>query len=322
MGCNKSSTNRATHNFHQSGFTIVELLIVVVVIAILAAITVVAFSGIQERARQSSALATAQQASTKISAYTIENADSYPSNLNDVGITNTATASYQYRFDNSSIPKTFCLTATSQNISYFVSSSNSSPQAGACSGHGANGAQPITNLAFNPSFEAAFSANTLNTSNTWGSGGAYSGTRFLRSTRTNTSGGSGPWMNIANVQGNTVYRLKLALRSNVTTTREVVVEWINTSTNTIVSRSTIASVTPTPSWETYTGTATAPSTANIFRLTVYTPGSSTGTTNDYVDIDGIMVTESSTEYSYADGNSPGWLWNGSVNSSTSTGSPL
>lgn len=37
----------------QAGFTIVELLIVVVVIAILASITVVAYNGIQESARQS-----------------------------------------------------------------------------------------------------------------------------------------------------------------------------------------------------------------------------------------------------------------------------
>ena len=36
------------------GFTIVELLIVIVVIAILAAITIVAFNGIQDRARNSS----------------------------------------------------------------------------------------------------------------------------------------------------------------------------------------------------------------------------------------------------------------------------
>jgi prepilin-type N-terminal cleavage/methylation domain-containing protein len=41
-------------NKQQSGFTIVELLIVIVVIAILAAITVVAYNGIQDRARNSS----------------------------------------------------------------------------------------------------------------------------------------------------------------------------------------------------------------------------------------------------------------------------
>lgn len=40
----------------KSGFTIVELLIVVVVIAILAAITIVAYNGIQNRAKKSSAV--------------------------------------------------------------------------------------------------------------------------------------------------------------------------------------------------------------------------------------------------------------------------
>lgn len=42
----------ASRRHTQPGFTIVELLIVIVVIAILAAITVVAFNGVQNRARQ------------------------------------------------------------------------------------------------------------------------------------------------------------------------------------------------------------------------------------------------------------------------------
>ncbi len=51
------------------GFTIVELLIVIVVIAILAAISIVAYTGIQNRARNSAALELANQVATKVRAY-------------------------------------------------------------------------------------------------------------------------------------------------------------------------------------------------------------------------------------------------------------
>ncbi len=62
------------------GFTIVELLIVIVVIAILAAITIVAYNGIQNRAKASSAQALANNAVKKLEAYNTLNS-AYPATI-------------------------------------------------------------------------------------------------------------------------------------------------------------------------------------------------------------------------------------------------
>jgi prepilin-type N-terminal cleavage/methylation domain-containing protein len=56
----------AKHN--QQGFTIVELLIVIVVIAILAGITIVAYNGIQNKAKTSTGAATEQTFIQKVEA--------------------------------------------------------------------------------------------------------------------------------------------------------------------------------------------------------------------------------------------------------------
>lgn len=53
----------------QTGFTIVELLIVVVVIAILAAITIVAYNGIQNRANDSAVQSDLKQMATQVELY-------------------------------------------------------------------------------------------------------------------------------------------------------------------------------------------------------------------------------------------------------------
>jgi prepilin-type N-terminal cleavage/methylation domain-containing protein len=64
-------------NKSQSGFTIVELLIVIVVIGILAAITIVAYNGVTARANTTSAQAAAGSALKKAEAYNVEEAG-YP----------------------------------------------------------------------------------------------------------------------------------------------------------------------------------------------------------------------------------------------------
>lgn len=61
---------RNYHLPYRNGFTIVELLIVIVVIAILAAISVVAYNGIQQRANNTRTAAAAKQLIGLIKAYT------------------------------------------------------------------------------------------------------------------------------------------------------------------------------------------------------------------------------------------------------------
>jgi prepilin-type N-terminal cleavage/methylation domain-containing protein len=56
----------------EKGFTIVELLIVIVIIAILAAIVIVAYTGIQQRARDSSRQSDVTNIAKAITAYTTE----------------------------------------------------------------------------------------------------------------------------------------------------------------------------------------------------------------------------------------------------------
>lgn len=66
----------------QSGFTIVELLIVVVVIAILATITIVAYNGIQRQTITSVIQSDLRSARKQLETMRHTNGDAYPSNGN------------------------------------------------------------------------------------------------------------------------------------------------------------------------------------------------------------------------------------------------
>lgn len=125
----------------QPGFTLVELLIVIVVIAILAAITVVAYNGITAKANIASAQSAAEQAGEKIAIYTATNSDQVPPDLATAGLTNSGSTSYQYTPNTTVSPQTYCLTATVSTASYSVATGGT-PTAGPCPGH--TGTAPTT----------------------------------------------------------------------------------------------------------------------------------------------------------------------------------
>ena len=73
---------------HRRGFTIIELLIVIVVIAILAAISIVAYNGIQTRAENSKTVNAVAAWTKALQMYKVDNGE-YPSTYSCLGDTNT-----------------------------------------------------------------------------------------------------------------------------------------------------------------------------------------------------------------------------------------
>lgn len=66
----------------QKGFTLVELLIVIVVIAILASLSVVAYNGVQERAERSAVQSDIRNLTNKVELFKVAN-DVYPASISD-----------------------------------------------------------------------------------------------------------------------------------------------------------------------------------------------------------------------------------------------
>ena len=330
------------------GFTIVELLIVVVVIAILAATTIVAYNGISQRAKASAAAAAAEQAAKKVMAYAITNAETYPATLSDAGVADANGTSFQYRVDNSSNPKTFCLTATSSSVSYWTSSTAGTPAAGACAGHGANGVVPIVNLATDPratSLAVPSNGAGWTTSNWFGTGGAGSHTlvsspdgpggltTYVRKTwsvapssnaatgirNADTTGSGLP------VSAGATYTFSSWLRASKTQSNAatILVEWVNASGVSMSQSFFNPYVTlPANTWTRLTATVAAPSGAAFVGIISHVSAGTTWSPGDTLDGTGLMVTQGDTLYAFADGASPGWAWNGMANNSTSTGPPL
>lgn len=109
------------------GFTIVELLIVIVVIAILASISIVAYNGVQQRARTTALQSDARMASTQLELMKIDTG-AYPSTLTASDLKLSAGNTFQYRTSG----QEYCVAIeNSQAGAYFISS-NGNTSVGPC----------------------------------------------------------------------------------------------------------------------------------------------------------------------------------------------
>lgn len=318
------------------GFTIVELLIVIVVIAILAAITIVAYNGIQERARASSVASALNQANKKIAVWQVDNPGQYPADLAAAGITSTDSVSFQYTVDNSTNPPTYCVTATTGSTSYKTSSTATTPTSGGCPGHGQGGQAAITNLAINPSVET----NTTGWSGTYGASGAgtlarisgsgQSGPNYYRmtwSTAPTSMTSSGLWLasnaTTPAAAGKT-YTASGYLRSSWsggTFNLNLVPyssSWTYSGGEVYGSQITM----PANTWTRFTATITAPASTENMTIRLRAAGGTLPGVSASLDADAFMLTEGSSAPNYADGNSTNWVWNGTTNNASSTGPPL
>lgn len=308
------------------GFTIVELLIVIVVIAILAAISIVAYRGIQERAQASSAQSAASQAATKLKVAFAQDSN-YPADLSEIGITDSGTTSYQYTLKSDN---TWCVTATTGAKSYYVNSTtHTTPTLGGCPGDSQGGQAAVTNLMSNPSLENNVTGWGFNTQDgvtgtqSRQTTGGFSGNAFRRFVASTSSTSAWIGSYISNIPANATspFRVSMYVRSNVTMNHRMVVELRNSAGVNFsnVTGPTIA--TPAGVWTRVT--ADIPPTANLNRFTICVYAASRAwSSGDTVDYDAAMAVEGAVLPAYADGDSPSWIWTGTEGNSTSRGPAL
>jgi len=301
----------------QAAFTIVELVIVISVIGILATISIVAYNGVQDRARTASAVDGANQAADLLEAFALKNNGVYPAtnSLASAGVANSASVTYQY--SQVSGGTNYCITATSGNVSYKMTQ-DAKPVAGGCPGHGVNGNSAITNLSTNPRATLALAGWYSNNNAIYPvtKGVVISGHPASITTAARAQLASGQ------VGGCILSIYSIDTLDNSATQRTVGV-WAMTTGSGFQAR-VVGTGLPTV-W-----TALSPNTWSY----IQSPGGATGYMSLYIckvsgnaaetDIGyatGAIAVAGTKNYNYADGYSTDWIWNGTANSSTSTGSP-
>jgi prepilin-type N-terminal cleavage/methylation domain-containing protein len=307
-----------------TGFTIVELLIVIVVIGILAAITIVAYNGVQQRAMAAAATSALGQANQKLELYKVD-AGGYPTtgNLSAAGIVD-GDVTYQYTSNGT----TYCMTGTKGTASYKISDSTA-PTAGGCAGHGQGGVAALTNYYRDPKPNATSPAgawdggNTMtnvNMASTWSNSGKMN--RMTFSNVTNIPQG-GPTISIGSTyptgQKFTI-TAGVRLVSGTGNVGSISMDR-NTSAGTLTQHATGGSgaLSTTSTRNVYaTFTADTAAVNDNLRLYFQISNKASGTVAEYADVN-MYPGDYDASRNWASGDSPNWVWNGIANNATSTG---
>jgi len=317
---------KTSHSVYRGqGFTIVELLVVVVLIAILAAITIMAFNGIQKRAQTAAVSTGLNQASKKVKLYQVDYS-AYPVTLAAAGVSDGDVA-YQY----TGLATSFCITGTQGGTSLYVSDTQGSPTDGGCPGHGQGGVAAVTNLATNPSAENSsgwLSNNGAVYPKTWDSTKARSGTYSTSAANLSSSAsllslyGAGALSgNGFPVTGDTTYTTAIYFTAGVAHSGQLLCSFR-------VGASYVAAiygawfVGSAGSWTRATQTCTSPTGADMMRVGVFVNASVAQPAGTRAYVDDMITVASGSAVNYADGSTPNWVWNGAPNTSTSTGPAL
>lgn len=324
---------------HYSGFTIVELLIVIVVIAILAAITIVAYNGIQDRAKASTASQALSNAIKKIK-YTQAEIDSTAAPTcaafsAALGVSTTdctpvvGNTSFQYtQGPNQGVNGVYCITATVGNKSYKQDNTMTVPLLGGCSGHGQGGVAAVSNLVTNPSFRlntvgwSGSNATITRVASPW----SVDGNGALQVTATGQDSFAQATIP---VQAGQVYTMLGTVNLQTAQTgsfqgstqqRNIFAAFHDSGGAYVGTGGGVSSVPAnTPGTYQQRVTATAPAGSTQLRVRYYN-GASSGNT---VYWDQIMIVSGSYNSAYADGETTDWTWTNpsSPNDSTSIGPP-
>lgn len=124
---------KEANDIRSNGFTIVELLIVIVVIALLATMSIVAYNGMQRRAGETVLRSDLRNASKQLAVQNVESG-SYPSDLTTANLKRSNKTTYQYTASNGG----YVLTGSYDFPgvpTLCVSSTDTTIRTGACPGH-------------------------------------------------------------------------------------------------------------------------------------------------------------------------------------------